>query len=131
MKFTLYADTQTKSCIRFILNQWQQASRDKKPLEVTIKPKEDKRKVIQNARYWTMLNDFTRYAVEAGMSHSAEAYHEAFKRVYIGVIELPNGDVMGKSSTDLNVQDFAEFSNKVEAHLGSEYGFIFYERGEK
>ena len=44
-----------------------------------------------------------------------------------GVIELPNGDVIGKSSTGLDTKDFCEFSDRVEAYAATDLGVAFYD----
>lgn len=88
-----------------------------------------KRTVKQNRRYWGggVLKQIAEQAAPAGRLYAAETWHEQFKRQFIGVIELPNGDVVGKSSTDLNTAEFCEFCDKVEAHAATELGVTFYD----
>ncbi|APW37641.1 hypothetical protein RD110_10930 [Rhodoferax koreense] len=62
-----------------------------------------------------------------GRLFSAEVWHEQFKRQFIGVIELPNGQVVGMSSTELDTAEFSIFCQKVEAHAVTELGVTFYE----
>lgn len=104
------------------LKQWLQ---DGKRLTLTVGPR--KRTLPQNKRYWGngILNQISKQATVNGRLFSAETWHEQFKRMFIGVIELPNGEVIGKSSTDLDTQEFSEFSDKVEAYAVTELNVIF------
>ena len=62
-----------------------------------------KRTPRQNRRYWGkgILAQIAEQAVVGGRQFSAEIWHEQFKRQFIGVEELPDGSVIGKSSTKL------------------------------
>lgn len=83
----------------------------------------------QNARYWGkgILFQIAEQAVSNGKMYSAEVWHELFKRMFLGVDELLNGDVIGKSSKDLSTSDFAAFSDQVEAYAITDLGVTFYE----
>jgi hypothetical protein len=104
------------------LKQWLQ---DGKRLTLTVGLR--KRTLPQNKRYWGngILSQISKQATVNGRLFRAETWHEQFKRMFIGVIELPNGDVIGKSSTDLDTQEFSEFSDKVEAYAATELNVIF------
>ncbi len=88
-----------------------------------------RRTPAQNKRYWGkgVLAQITEQATVSGRQFAAEIWHEQFKRQFIGVIELPNGSVVGMSSKDLNTAEFSEFCTKVEAHAASELNVTFYE----
>jgi len=106
------------------LGHWLQAQ---KRLVLTCGLK--KRTKPQNRRYWGkgVLAQIAEQATAGGRLFAAETWHEQFKRQFIGVIELPNGDVVGKSSTDLNTGDFCEFCDKVEAYACTDLGVMFYD----
>lgn len=91
--------------------------------------KRRKRTPAQNRRYWGngVLAQIAAQAVVNGRMFPAEVWHEQFKRLFIGVIELPNGEVIGKSSTELDTKEFCEFSDKVEAYAATELGVTFYD----
>lgn len=91
--------------------------------------KRRKRTSAQNRRYWGrgVLAQIAEQAVINGKQYSAETWHEMFKRMFIGVEELPNGQVVGKSSSDLTTAEFSEFCAKVEAYAASELGVTFYD----
>lgn len=92
-----------------------------------------KRTTKQNKRYWGggVLAQIAAQATTAdGRLHSAENWHEVFKQMFIGVEELPNGNVVGKSSTGLSTVEFSEFCTRVEAYAASELGVTFYDLAE-
>lgn len=91
--------------------------------------KRKKRTAAQNRRYWGngVLAQIAAQATVNGRLFSAETWHEQFKRMFIGVIELPNGSVQGMSSTDLDTKEFCEFCDKVEAFAATNLGVTFYD----
>lgn len=88
-----------------------------------------KRTKPQNRRYWGkgVLAQIAAQAAVNGRLYSAENWHEQFKRQFIGVEELPNGQVIGMSSTELDTAQFSEFCAQVEAYAAAELGVTFYE----
>lgn len=89
-----------------------------------------KRTKAQNRRYWGggVLAQIAQQAVTAdGRMYSAENWHELFKRMFIGIEELPNGEVIGKSSAALTTAEFSEFCTRVEAYACSELNVTFYD----
>ena len=92
-------------------------------LELTVKFL--KRTPAQNRRYWGrgILAQIAEKAL--GGKYSAEIWHEQFKRQFIGIIELPNGQIMGDSSADLDKKEFADFCDRVEAYAATDLGVVF------
>lgn len=88
-----------------------------------------KRTKAQNRRYWGngVLAQVAAQAAINGRLYSTETWHEQFKRMFIGVEQLPNGEVIGKSSTALSTAEFSDFCSQVEAYAASELGVTFYE----
>ena len=88
-----------------------------------------KRTKAQNRRYWGngVLKQIADQATVNGRLYSAETWHELAKRKFIGVIELPNGEVVGQSSTELTTDEFSRFCDQVEAWAATELGVSFYE----
>jgi len=76
---------------------------DGKRLVMTVGPR--KRTAPQNRRYWGkgVLAQVSEQATVNGKLFGAEVWHEQFKRMFIGFEELPNGEVIGKSSTKLSI----------------------------
>lgn len=88
-----------------------------------------KRTAKQNRRYWGngVLAQIAAQAVVGGRLYSAESWHEQFKRQFIGFEELPNGEVIGKSSANLDTAEFSAFCDEVEAWAATELGVTFYD----
>lgn len=88
-----------------------------------------KRTPVQNRRYWGngVLKQVADQAVVGGKLFPAEIWHEQFKRQFIGFEELPNGEVIGKSSTKLTTAEFCIFCDQVEAYAATTLGVTFYD----
>lgn len=88
-----------------------------------------KRTPAQNRRYWGkgVLAQIAEQAAPGGKLYSPEVWHEQFKRKFIGVEQLPDGSVVGKSSTALTTSEFCDFCDQVEAYAASELGVVFYD----
>jgi hypothetical protein len=95
--------------------------------KLTLTCKLQKRSTKQNKRYWGngILAHIAAQAVVNERLFSAEIWHEQFKRQFLGVVELPNGQVIGKSSTGLTTAEFCKFSDKVEAYAQTDLGVHF------
>ena len=104
------------------LGHWLQAGKTL-TLSVSLKKRTQK----QNRRYWGrgVLAQIAEQAAVGGKLFAAETWHEQFKRQFIGVTELPNGEVVGKSSTGLTTAEFCEFCDQVEAWACTELGVRF------
>lgn len=104
------------------LSHWLQAD---KTLTLTASLK--KRTKPQNRRYWGrgVLAQIAEQAAVNGRLYSAEVWHEQFKRQFIGFDELPNGQIIGKSSTGLTTAEFCDFCTQVEAYAAQEFGVRF------
>ena len=104
------------------LGKWLQAE---KTLTLTARLK--KRTPEQNRRYWGrgVLAQIAEQATVNGKLYSAEVWHEQFKRMFIGFDELPNGQIIGKSSTGLTTAEFCDFCTQVEAYAATELGVRF------
>ena len=94
-----------------------------------LKVEKMKRTKKQNRRYWGggVLAQVAAQAVVNGKLFSAETWHEMFKRQFIGVIELPSGEVIGASSTKLTTAEFCNFCDQVEAYAATELNVTFYD----
>ena len=91
-----------------------------------------KRTKAQNRRYWGngVLAQIAQQAVVNGKQYDAETWHEFMKRKFIGVKELPGGEVVGQSSSKLTTVEFSNFCTEVEAFAATELGVVFYDLPE-
>jgi hypothetical protein len=94
---------------------------------MTVGPR--KRTKPQNRRYWSrgVLAQIAEQATVGGKLFSAEVWHELAKRKFVGFDELPNGEIIGKSTTGLSTAEFCDFCTQVEAWAASELGVTFYD----
>lgn len=124
---TLFNPQQAHVCLK---EAWGQI----KPLlmaghKLQLEVKRQKRSQKQNRRYWGngVLKQVADQAAVNGRMFQAEHWHELFKRMFIGVIELPDGSVIGESSTNLTTAEFCDFCDQVEAYAATELGVVFYD----
>jgi hypothetical protein len=92
-----------------------------------VQVKEKTRSIEANSRYWGqgILAQIADQVVMNGGKYSAEVWHEQFKQMFLGVEELPSGQVIGKSSAKLSVKAFSEFTEQVEAYAVTSLGVVF------
>ena len=111
-----------------ILKGWKDALQRSEPLSVEVKPYKSKRSIEANKFYWACVNHISKEArFENGRRFSPETLHEFFKREFIGCIDLPNGGVIGMSSTNLNETEFAIYTTRVQAWAAMEHQITFEE----
>lgn len=85
------------------------------------------RSEAQNRRYWGkgVLHQISEQARVEGKTYAPEVWHALMKRKFLGVIELPDGSLEGKSTTNLTKAQFSEFCTQVEAWASTELGVHF------
>jgi len=120
--FILRGEAQAKALWAFLKANWQQMADEKRYLAITVTEWKNKRSVEQNKRLWKILNEIAESAWVNGDQYSADAWHEMFKRKFIGQEELPDGGILGISTTTLNVSEFGDYMTKIEAYAATELG---------
>lgn len=123
--FILREECNAKALWAFLKSNWRECASVGQFLQVSITVFKDKRSIEQNKRYWAILRHIAESAWVAGKTFSQDGWHENFKRIFIGCIDLPNGEKMGMSTTDLKVDEFGEYMAKVEAYAAMELGVEF------
>ena len=125
--FVLRNDNFAQALWAFLRSNWKAMAEAGHPLAVTVAEHKAKRSVEQNKRYWALLREISGAAWVQGKQFSDEAWHELFKRQFIGMDELPNGEKAGISTTKLNVHEFGEYMQQVEEYAASQLGVTFSE----
>lgn len=123
--FILSGERPAQSLWAFLKANWRAMADAGKALAVTVTEHQSKRSVEQNRRYWALLNDVSANAWVQGKQYSSDAWHELFKRQFIGMDELPNGELAGISTTKLNVGEFGDYMTKVECYAVEQLGVTF------
>jgi len=118
------------NAIQFAQATWEAMSQSKHPLVIEFKPESTKRNLQQNKYYWAVLRQIEEQAWIEGRQYSSEVWHEAAKRKFIGVVDLPGGGGMAMSSADLSTSEFAEFVTKVEVWAQMEFGVSLVDMAE-
>lgn len=125
--FVLREATHLASLVAFLTANWQSFAREGRFLAVSVTFYKSKRSLEQNRRYFgpAVLGAIAEQAWAGGRQYDKEDWHEFFKRKFIGVVDLPFGGTRPMSSTDLSVEEFAEFMEQVEAYCATMLGVEF------
>ena len=126
--FILSDEVSARRLWGFLKANWREMAQTETPLVVEVKPYKSKRSVEQNKYYWRLLGQISRDAWLGGKQFSSEAWHEFYKRLLIGMEELPGGQTAGISSASLSVDEFGDYINKVESHAINELGIELEQR---
>jgi hypothetical protein len=101
-----------------------------KPLHIIVTTAEKKRNGEQNARLWGYI--YATIADQAwvdGRRYSKDTWHEYFARKHCPKTEfvLPGGEIISrrKSTAEMNVGEFSEYMNAIEAEAAMELGVRF------
>ena len=128
--FVLHSDTQARALAAYLRSNRAACAAAGEPLEVIVCKHREKRRSVQNRLYWAVMREISDQAMLGGKRFSDECWHEHFKRLFIGIVELPGGATMGESTTKLSVSEFADYVSKAQAFAVGELGVIFSEVGE-
>ena len=122
--FVLRDDLNCRQLYAFLRANWLAMAQAGKPLGVLVAEHEAKRSNPQNRLLWAVLNEIAANAWVDGKQYSAEAWHEHFKRQFIGVEETPGGGRVGISTTTLDVAAFSEYIERVMQYAAEHLGVI-------
>lgn len=120
--FVLRHEENARALWAFLKNNWRACADNGKPLSVTIAGHKSKRSKEQNRKLWAMLNQISESVWIGGRQFSADAWHEHYKRKFIGSEETPEGGTVGISTTNLDVAEFSEYIEKIMVDASAEYG---------
>lgn len=128
--FVLRNEAIARRCLEHIKAEWWAAAEAGKPLAIEISPEKAKRSREANRRYWVLLRQISENFWVEGKNYDAECWHEAAKRKFLGVDDIPTGGTLAKSSSKLNTAQFYQYTQQVEAWAASELGVQFIEEGD-
>ncbi len=107
------------------------------PIQVDIGEKPKSRGLDQNAYYWKRMSEISEQEFSNGRQYAADIWHEYCKRhvmpdrvetksgeVVSKWIEMPDGQVVVISTTELSKKQFAQYTEMCEA-MGAELGVMF------
>ena len=122
--FVLRDEIHCRQLYAFLRANWLAMAQAGKPLGVMVAEHKAKRSNPQNRLYWAVLNEIAENGWVDGKRFSADAWHEHYKRTFIGVEELPGGGTAGISTTTLDVDDFSAYIERVMQHAAEQLGVI-------
>jgi hypothetical protein len=125
--FVLREAAHLASLVSFLTANWQQFAAEGRFLAVTVTFYKSRRSLEQNRRYFgpAVLGAIVDQAWVDERQYNKKVWHDYFARMFIGEIDLPGGKTMAMSSADLNVEEFSQFMQQVEAYAASELGVQF------
>lgn len=129
-EFTLNAPSVWAAIVAFVKGNARAQVDRGRPLRVIITAEERKRNPEQNRFYFgAVIAQISEQSWVEGQQFSKDVWHEYFARLY-GVCEditLPDGEVVTrrKSTTDMTVSEFSDYTHRVQAHAATELGVEF------
>lgn len=124
--FVLEQAAHLAEVVAFLSQWWWHYAKEGRFLQVTIQLVKDQRTLEQNRRYWgAIITPIAEQVWSEGRQYSKDIWHEQMAREFIGVIDLPGGGVMAMSTTDLSIEEFSDYMNKVEAYAVQYLGVCF------
>ncbi|WP_043172710.1 recombination protein NinB [Bordetella bronchiseptica] len=129
-EYVLHGPNQAQAVWQMLKNNAAAKAKQGKPLRVIVTEAEHKRGLQQNRFYWGAV--ITRIADQAwvdGQQFSKDAWHEFYGRLF-GIcqdVTLPDGEVVTRriSTAEMNVGDFSDYCERVQAHAAAEFGVEF------
>jgi hypothetical protein len=104
------------------LNKASDLSSNEKPKACSLCHRRFKRGNEQNRLYWLLLHTVSERLPVKDSIYSSEQWHHYFRSRFLGCDDmmLPNGKVLAipKSTADLDVAEFAEYFDRVQAWAG-------------
>ena len=100
-----------------------------KPLRLVVTSSDKIRSPEANARYWAIITEISEQAWVNGQRFPKKAWHEMFAMMYLPMedVDLPSGEIIQRrvSTSGLNVGDFSDYMQKVEAYAAQELGICW------
>ena len=90
--FVLWDELANRQLHAFLRANWLACAQQGKPLAVTVSEHKARRTSEQNRLLWSLLREISAAAWVGGRQFADEAWHEFFKRKFIGMAELPHLD---------------------------------------
>lgn len=127
--FVLTGPAQAKALQAFLrLNAGAKAAAGH-PLAVSVAEHKAKRSEAQNNMLHALLREISEKAWLNGKQYSVEVWKEHVRRAFIGsdILDMPDGSrvTLGISTTTLNIAEFAELLDRVQAWATTELGVQF------
>ena len=120
--FVLWDERANRQLQAFLRANWLACAQQGKPLAVTVSEHKARRTSEQNRLLWALLRELAATAWVGGRQFTDEAWHEFFKRKFIGHTELPDGSTAGISTTTSSVAEFGDYLDRIRQYAIEELG---------
>lgn len=115
----------------FVNGNWAACLAAGNPLRVIVSTEAEKRRDAQNKYYFAgVIVQIADQVVVNGHKFGKLAWHEHYADMFAPLIEiiLPGGEVKTrrKSTTEMLVKEFSDYTTAVEADAAQEHGVMFY-----
>lgn len=121
--FVLRDEIHCRQLYAFLRANWLAMAQAGKPVAVMVSEHKARRSSPQNRLYWAVLREIAEDVWIDGKQYSDNAWHEHFKRQFIGIEELPGGASAGISAASLSVPEFTAYLERV-MQFAAEHGVI-------
>lgn len=134
--FDLTNELRWNACKVFVDGNWEALLAAGNPLRVIVSTAEEKRRDRQNKYYFAgVITQIAEQAMVAGQKFGKVAWHLHYADLFAPIeeIKLPGGKVVTrrKSTTDMLVKEFADYTEQVTADAVTELGVQFFIQEEK
>jgi hypothetical protein len=128
--FRLQGEDQINGLMRFIRLNIDAHREAGAPLVAVVMTEKRKRKAEQNKYYWgVVVKGFASNVPVGGVHHLPMVWHEYLANKFLGCVEItdPFGAqiIRRRSTTDLSVKEFAEYTTQCEAFGAAEFGILW------
>lgn len=118
--FILRQEGHVRQLVGFVGANWQACADNGKPLSVEVTEHKAQRSTPQNNLYWARLAEIADNAWADGQQFSRDAWHHHLGGLFLPKEPAPGGKLVPISTTRLDVAEFTEYLNKVEAYAATE-----------
>ena len=125
--FILREEKNAKALYAFLKANWRRLADEGHPMVLEVRKRGIQRSSAQNRRYWKTIHEIADQAWVDGRQFSPEIWHEAAKREFLPLVDLPLGGTVTTSTTALKDTEFTEYMQKVDAWATGTLGVIFEE----
>ena len=120
--FVLRQEGHLRNMLGFIGANWKALADQGRPLQVQVSEYKTKRSLEQNSLYWARLEQIADNVWVDGKQFSKDAWHGHMGDLYLPKEQTPGGRLIPISTRHLDVGEFSEYLNKIEAYAATELG---------
>ena len=129
-EFDLTNELRWNACKQFVDLNWEAFKGGNNPLRVIVTTAEETRRAKQNRYYFGgVIKQIAGQALVRGRQFSQDGWHEHLADMFAPHYEMvtPGGSrSVRKSTSDMTVKEFSDYTEEVTAYAATELGVVFY-----